>query len=303
MNRKKRIITSIDIEYPKEKSFSYLKQVKPKVIGHTKEILKNFRWCGIHLILNSYNQKIGEIWVGSYLRKKDGKVANKLCFFSSPNQVYMKNISYNHIYEGLRNPIFNEKSLINHILIFIKDLSDKNLSDLQIDIDINLMKHLLYGKNDPFFPKNSSIMESFRRSSSELLICKESLEKRYSIEEAPRNAVFVDFRKLNTVQFLNRNGIKIGELKINFDENFLYTQLRFDEDNRNHILHLSSKIPQFSKVDNNEEFAAYLTATMNIIHQMQISKIIQLYFTFGDERIMESNLKSSITFQKIKYYK
>ena len=302
MDEKKRMITSLDVIYPIDDRFLSVKWVHPDISGHTKQILSGFRWCGIHINLRSSLRKEGEIWIGSYLRKKDGKVGNKICFFSGPNQVYMKEIHFHALFGGFKDRSFGENSLTMIILNFIKELSDRNLKDLFIDIDLDLMKKIFTDQVDPFFDERSRAMDFFKRSSSELLICKEALEKRYNIQDASETAVFVDFRKLNVVKFMNRTGHKIGTLDINFHENVMYTELRFGGNLSYFVLHFGAKIAidPLKKISDEEEFAAYLTAATEIIHQMQESTMIDFYFGLGDIKMLEANLRSSIQFQKKK---
>lgn len=301
MEMVKRMIRSIDVIYPKEDRFLSVKWTHPNVEGHTKQILTGFRWCGIHLVLYS-TQKEGEVWIGSYLRRKDGKVGNKICFFTSPKQVYMKEIRFHTLFGGFQNDSFGENSLMMFILNFIKGLSNRSLPDLPIDIDLEAMQKIFCGQVDPFFDVRSHAMDFFKRSSSELLICREALEKRYNLEDATETSVFVDFRKLNVVKFMDRNGTKIGMLDINFHENVLYTELQFGGDLSYFILHFGAKIPidANSNLSEEEEYLAYLAAATDIIHQMQESKAIQFYFDLRDMKMLEINLRSTIAFQKKK---
>ena len=301
MEMAKRMIRSIDVIYPKEDRFLSVKWTHPNVEGHTKQILTGFRWCGIHLVLYS-TQKEGEIWIGSYLRRKDGKVGNKICFFTNPKQVYMKEIRFHTLFGGFQNDSFGENSLMMFILNFIKELSNRSLRDLPIEIDLDVIRKLFRDQVDPFFDSRSHAMDFFKRSSSELLICREALEKRYELKEAPETSVFVDFRKLNVVKFMDRNGSKIGSLDINFHENVMYTELQFGGNLSYCILHFGAKIPidPLQRRNEEEEFSAYLTAATDIIRQMQESTLIQFYFDLRDMKMLESNLRSTIAFQKKK---
>lgn len=293
----KKKITSIEFIYPIKDNFLSSKWDHPEVIGHTKKILDGFRWCGIYIKVFSEDEedKLGEVWIGSYLRLKDGKIGNKICYFSSMNQVYMREITYQQLFFGFTDPMFRKESLLNRVFLFLKYLSERNLPDLQIDFDYDRFCNIFQEKKDPFFSEKSHAMDFFKRSSSELLICRKALEKRYNIEEAGETAVFIDFRKLNVVKFMDRNGSKIGSLDINFKENILHTELRFGGNMSYLSIQYKTKISL-----NGDEFSGYLKAAMEIIYQMKNSSVIQLYFQVGDMKMLEENLRRTIDFQKRK---